>query len=121
MTKDELYKLHEKNSAKEITFEGSCQDCNKYIVVTSIVREDDNGIGFDITGGAICKVDRSIVVKCDECFKLKPTFGSITEVYARVVGYLRPLQQWNKGKQEEWKVRTKYDGNKAIDTIEEDK
>ena len=25
------------------------------------------------------------------------------EVYSRVVGYLRPVQQWNPGKQEEWK------------------
>ena len=28
-----------------------------------------------------------------------------TEVYSRVVGYLRPLSQWNKGKQEEFKKR----------------
>lgn len=27
------------------------------------------------------------------------------EVYSRVVGYLRPIQQWNKGKQEEYKNR----------------
>lgn len=28
-----------------------------------------------------------------------------TEVYSRVVGYFRPVQQWNKGKQEEFKER----------------
>jgi len=27
------------------------------------------------------------------------------ERYSRVVGYLRPLQQWNVGKQAEWKDR----------------
>ena len=27
------------------------------------------------------------------------------EVYSRVVGYLRPVKQWNKGKQEEFKIR----------------
>lgn len=27
------------------------------------------------------------------------------EVYSRVVGYLRPVRQWNKGKQSEWKDR----------------
>lgn len=27
------------------------------------------------------------------------------EVYSRVVGYLRPVQQWNDGKQEEFKER----------------
>jgi ribonucleoside-triphosphate reductase len=28
-----------------------------------------------------------------------------TEVYSRVAGYLRPVSQWNKGKQSEWKDR----------------
>lgn len=33
---------------------------------------------------------------------------SACEVYSRVVGYLRPVQQWNKGKKEEFKERKKY-------------
>lgn len=39
-----------------------------------------------------------------ECPKCK----SETEVYSRVVGYLRPVQQWNKGKQAEFKMRKVY-------------
>ncbi len=31
-----------------------------------------------------------------------------TEVYSRVVGYFRPVQQWNKGKQEEFKDRREF-------------
>ncbi len=31
-----------------------------------------------------------------------PTCGAPTEVYSRVVGYLRPVQQWNNGKQSEF-------------------
>ena len=31
-----------------------------------------------------------------------------TEVYSRVVGYIRPVQQWNKGKQAEFKDRTEF-------------
>ncbi len=27
------------------------------------------------------------------------------ERFSRIVGYLRPLQQWNEGKKEEWKDR----------------
>jgi hypothetical protein len=27
------------------------------------------------------------------------------EVFSRIVGYLRPVSQWNKGKQSEWKDR----------------
>ncbi|OPY86047.1 MAG: Anaerobic ribonucleoside-triphosphate reductase [Syntrophus sp. PtaU1.Bin208] len=30
------------------------------------------------------------------------------EIYSRVVGYLRPVQQWNKGKQQEFSLRREY-------------
>lgn len=30
------------------------------------------------------------------------------EVYSRIVGYLRPVQNWNKGKQQEFKDRQTY-------------
>lgn len=38
---------------------------------------------------------------CPEC-------GEKTEVYSRIVGYLRPIEQWNKGKQEEFRQRKEY-------------
>lgn len=31
------------------------------------------------------------------------------DVYSRVTGYMRPVKQWNKGKQEEWDKRKKYE------------
>lgn len=34
-----------------------------------------------------------------------PTCFQACEVYSRVVGYLRPVKQWNKGKQEEYHLR----------------
>ena len=34
-----------------------------------------------------------------------PTCEAPCEVFSRVVGYLRPVKQWNKGKQEEFKAR----------------
>lgn len=33
------------------------------------------------------------------------------EVYSRIVGYMRPVKQWNSGKQEEFKDRKLFDGN----------
>lgn len=36
------------------------------------------------------------------------------EVYSRVVGFLTPVSQWNKGKKEEWKDRKTYD--KALES-----
>ena len=38
---------------------------------------------------------------CPEC-------GTETEVYSRIVGYLRPVRTWNDGKQQEFKDRTPY-------------
>jgi len=37
-----------------------------------------------------------------------PTCSSECEVYSRVVGYLRPVKQWNQGKQAEYSSRTEF-------------
>jgi ribonucleoside-triphosphate reductase len=41
--------------------------------------------------------------ECPKCLVKQPC-----EVYSRVVGYLRPVQQWHKGKKQEYKERTEY-------------
>ena len=38
-----------------------------------------------------------------------PICGAISEVYSRVVGYLRPVDQWNDGKQAEFDIRKTFD------------
>ena len=47
---------------------------------------------------------RGEVEACPEC-------STATEIYSRVVGYLRPVKQWNKGKQAEFGLRQTYDVN----------
>jgi len=37
-----------------------------------------------------------------------PNCGEVTEIYSRVVGYYRPVSQWNIGKQNEFKMRKFY-------------
>ncbi len=37
-----------------------------------------------------------------------PKCGAEAEVYSRVVGYLRPVKQWNAGKRAEFALRTRY-------------
>jgi len=37
-----------------------------------------------------------------------PKCGAACEVYSRVVGYLRPIKQWNKGKQTEFEMRKAF-------------
>lgn len=41
--------------------------------------------------------------------ELKDVHGTPCEVFSRVVGYLRPVQNWNKGKKEEYFLRKKFD------------
>ena len=44
-----------------------------------------------------------------------PTCGHPAEVYSRITGYYRPVQNWNDGKSQEYKNRTVYDiGNSAL-------
>lgn len=38
------------------------------------------------------------------------------EVYSRVTGYLRPVQQWNDGKQAEYFSRKTFDMKKAAES-----
>ncbi len=40
------------------------------------------------------------------------------EVYSRVVGYFRPVDQWNKGKQSEFKERREYEARDIHDFLE---
>jgi ribonucleoside-triphosphate reductase len=53
---------------------------------------------------AICPSHGYLRGEVDTC----PTCDEKTEVYSRVVGYMRPVDQWNKGKQAEFAVRSHY-------------
>jgi len=43
-----------------------------------------------------------------------PTCGAKCEVYSRVVGYLRPVDQWNDGKQAEFAIRHTFDKTASV-------
>jgi ribonucleoside-triphosphate reductase len=52
-----------------------------------------------------------------------PTCGEETEVYSRIVGYYRPVQNWNLGKKSEYKDRKTFRQDSSIeaqDSIAED-
>jgi len=53
---------------------------------------------------AICPNHGYLLGEIDRC----PTCDEKTEVYSRVVGYMRPVDQWNKGKQAEFAARSHY-------------
>ena len=56
-----------------------------------------------------------------------PICGKRAEIYSRITGYYRPVQNWNEGKTQEYKNRTTYDitgsvlkkGNKSAETVKE--
>jgi len=50
---------------------------------------------------SVCPSHGYIKGECESC----PECGQHCEVYSRVVGYLRPVKQWNKGKQSEFRLR----------------
>ncbi|MCD6146891.1 MAG: ribonucleoside triphosphate reductase [Thermoplasmata archaeon] len=54
---------------------------------------------------SICPTHGYLTGEHEKC----PKCGAICEVYSRAVGYLRPVSQWNKGKQEEFKMRKTFE------------
>lgn len=78
-----------------------CHDCGKEIII-------ENG---EIKNGYQLLYEEDIkVFKCSSCYKKSPSLSNFRscEVYSRVVGYIRPVQQWNAGKREEYAKREDY-------------
>ena len=86
-----------------------CHDCQKEILVKN--KTIKNGVLAVYKEG-----ERSIsVLKCRACFEKAPELRNYQncEVFSRIVGYLRPIRQWNEGKREEYKERREYKLTKA--------
>lgn len=60
---------------------------------------------------SICSDHGYLVGKHLRC----PTCRKETEVYSRVVGYFRPVRNWNEGKQEEFRQRVEYKEKIALE------
>jgi len=73
-----------------------CHDCGRTI------EHDEEYMPY--------KVGADIYMKCKACHQSDPVLRNFqkAEVYSRVVGYIRPVTQWNKGKQAEFGDRTEF-------------
>ncbi len=87
-------------------FPNVCHDCGKKIILS-----ENN----DILNGQMLKYilpdgKEKFIFKCNDCFNADKSLKNYqeTEVYSRVVGYLRPVSQWNEGKQQEYKDRKEF-------------
>lgn len=82
----------------------TCHDCGKEIKIEK--KDIKNGVllCYENNGKKI------EILKCNDCYKKNPGLQNYQncEVYSRVVGYLRPVQQWNTGKQLEFEERKEY-------------
>ena len=58
---------------------------------------------------SICKEHGYLAGEQKTC----PHCGQTTEVYSRITGYYRPVQNWNDGKMQEYKNRQTYDIDKS--------
>ena len=107
MNIEHLHDLVEGNNGR-ISFRGNCHDCKSGCIISAVALED----GIHVDGGAVYDpwLDKRYLVKCDTCYKKDPVLRAYQdcEVYARVVGYLRPVKQFNVAKQAEFKDRVNF-------------
>jgi hypothetical protein len=108
MTVERLHEIFDARPGEtELNFEGHCHDCAKAVSVRVALSPQ----GFSISGGAIFEPESDrFYTKCDACFRAAPLLTGFRncEVYSRVVGYLRPVSQWNEGKQAEFADRKTF-------------
>lgn len=81
-----------------------CHDCKKEITIEE--KEIKNGVMLTYdNSGEMLKV-----FKCNDCFEKDKSLSNFKEceVYSRVVGYIRPVKQWNEGKKGEYNDRKEY-------------
>ena len=109
MTVERLFELFENNPEKDsLAWPGKCHDCGCEVQVTAIPQAE----GIHIDGGSLYEPEpEKFMIKCDGCFAKDPVLRNYQdcEVYSRVVGYLRPVAQWNDAKQAEFKDRQLFD------------
>jgi len=91
---------HVENANNEL----KCHDCGKVMEVKDGKIVNGFNMVYDDKG------EKIKIFKCVDCFNKNPAlcFFKKCEVYSRVVGYIRPVSQWNKGKKEEYKERQEF-------------
>jgi len=79
-----------------------CHDCGKELII--IDKKIKDGLLLEYKDEKGKKIQ---ILKCNDCYLRDSSLKNYQEceVYSRIVGYLRPIKQWNEGKQQEYKER----------------
>jgi hypothetical protein len=106
----DLENLFALNKTNELGFEGDCHDCGEPVTVVARIEED----GISIENGTVYNPEidgkEEFFVKCTDCFLKDPVLRNYqpVECYSRVVGYMRPVGNWNNAKKSEFEMRKMY-------------
>lgn len=89
-----------KNACEKIT----CHDCSKKIKIENKKIINGYNLVYENNNNKIN------AYKCKACYKKSLALINYQqcEVYSRIVGYIRPVAQWHKGKQKEFGERKEY-------------
>jgi ribonucleoside-triphosphate reductase len=90
-----MYDEHNKEKYPTV----KCHDCGKSLSKHGYTLVYKDNSGKQIT-----------IYKCNGCFLRSKALKNYQEceVYSRIVGYLRPVSQWNKGKVSEFNDRKEF-------------
>jgi len=105
MEEKKVYKS-EKQASEALHGEekAECFDCNCEINVDEEEIKNGSLLAYED------EQKEFFVFKCNDCFSKNEGLEDYKqcEVYSRIVGYLRPIKQWNEGKKQEYKERKEY-------------
>lgn len=105
--------LFEKAESNKVALTGLCHDCKEAVTINGDWDLDTGEVTIE-GNGAFYKINTNSQTlsffKCSTCYEKDSILRNYmpTEVYSRVTGYIRPVSQWNKGKQEEFEIRKDF-------------
>lgn len=88
-----------------------CHDCGNKIDINGDEIQNGVFLVYDLPRGKAGNAGEKInILKCKECYSKNKALANFQEceVYSRVVGYIRPVQQWHKGKRQEYGEREEF-------------
>lgn len=108
MTNTERFVRSQMGKDKELEMRGKCHDCEKDLSI-SVRLTDDDVLEIDHPFWYMFDLDKCFA-KCNECYEIEPMLKNFQpcEVFSRVCGYVRPVKQYNPGKQAEKAMRVDY-------------